>query len=79
MSYFNAARKAGTCIAAVCEEEDYLYDTPHLTSNEPCPAQRTSYCAISQAIRSSKSDSADLTALTPDGWEIRWLAQSEAA
>jgi len=79
MSYFNAARKAGTCITAVREEEDYLYDTPHLFSNETCPAQRTSYCAISQAVRSTKSDGADLTALTPDGWEIRWLTQSEAA
>jgi len=79
MSYFNAARKAGTCIAAVREEEDYLYDTPHLFSNETCPAQRTSYDAIAHAVRSPESGGADMIALTPDGWESLWLAQSEAA
>jgi hypothetical protein len=71
MSYFNAARKAGTCSAFVREEDDYIYDTPHLSSNDSCPSQRTSYHAIEHAVHASR--------LTPDAWESRWLAISEAA
>jgi hypothetical protein len=79
MSYYHAARKAGMCKAFVREEEDYLFDTPHLFSNHTCPAQRTSYDAISHAVRSLESGGADMIPVTPDGWESLWLAFNEAA
>jgi hypothetical protein len=71
MSYSNAARKAGQCKPAPREEEDYLYDAPHLSSNDSCPAQRTSYDAIAHAVHASH--------LTPDAWESSWLEISVAA
>lgn len=79
MSYYHAARKAGQCRPAAREEDDYLYDAPHCSSNDPCPAQRTSYDAIAHAVRSPESGVADMIPVTPDGWESLWLAQREAA
>jgi hypothetical protein len=79
MSYFNAARQAGTCKQGVCEEDDYIYDAPHLSSNDPCPAQRTSYHAIEHAVHSGEREAAGMSRPVPDAWESRWLAIREAA
>jgi hypothetical protein len=79
MSYFNAARRAGTCKPGVCEEDDYIYDAPHLSSGVACPAQGTSYCEIAQKVHSRKNDNAGMIHLTPDVWENLWLPVSEAA
>ena len=64
MSYFNAVRKAGTCKNGECEENDYIYDAPHLSSNVPCSAQGTSYCEIEHKVHSD-----EMIHLTPDAWE----------
>jgi len=79
MSYFNAARKAGTCKEGVCEQDDYIYDAPHLSSNVSCSVQGTSYCEIEHKVHSRKSDDAGVIHLTPDAWETLWLSVSEAA
>ena len=79
MSYFNAARKAGTCKQGVCEEDDYIYDAPHLSADVSCPVQETSYYKIEQKVHSRKSENADVNHLTPDVWENLWLSISEAA
>jgi len=64
MSYFNAVRKAGTCRNGDCEENDYIYDAPHLSSKVPNPAPRTSYYAIEHKVHND-----DMIHLTPDAWE----------
>lgn len=64
MSYFNAVRKAGTCKNGECEENDYIYDAPHLSSNVPDPAPGTSYYAIEHKVHSD-----EMIHLTPDAWE----------
>jgi hypothetical protein len=69
MSYFNAVRKAGTCKNGQCEENDYIYDAPHLSSKAPCSAQGTSYCAIEHKVHSLKNHKDDMICLTPDAWE----------
>lgn len=79
MSYFNAARKAGTCNQGVCEQDDYIYDAPHLSSNVSCSAQGTSYCEIAQKVPSRQNDNAGMIHLTPDVWENFWLPVSEVA
>jgi hypothetical protein len=79
MSYFNAARKAGTCKPGVCEEDDYIYDAPHLSASVACPVQGTSYCEIAQKVHLRKSDDAGVNHITPDVWENLWLSVSEAA
>ena len=79
MSYFNAARKAGTCNEGACEEDDYIYDAPHLSSNVSCSAQGTCYYEIVQKVHSRKNDNAGMTRLAPDVWETLWLSVSEAA
>ena len=79
MSYFNAARQAGTCKQGVCEEDDYIYDAPHLSSGVTCSAQGTSYCEIEHKVHPRKNDAAGVTHLTPDAWETLWLSVSEAA
>jgi hypothetical protein len=79
MSYFNAARQAGTCKPGVCEEDDYIYDAPHLSSNVSCSAQGTCYYEIVQKVHSRKKDDAGVTHLTPDVWENLWLSINEAA
>ena len=79
MSYFNAARKAGTCKEGVCEQDDYIYDAPHLSSGVSCSAQETSYCEIEHKVHSRKKDDAGVNHLTPDVWENLWLSVSEAA
>ncbi len=79
MSYFNAARKAGTCKPGVCEEDDYIYDAPHLSSGVSCSAQSTSYCEIEHKVHSRKKDDAGVNHPTPDVWENLWLSVSEAA
>ena len=79
MSYFNAARKAGTCKPGVCEEDDYIYDAPHLSSGVSCSAQSTSYCEIEHKVHSRQKDDAGVHHITPDVWENLWLSVSEAA
>jgi hypothetical protein len=69
MSYFNAVRKAGTCKKGDCEENDYIYDAPHLSSKVPNPAPRTSYYAIEHKVHSRKDHNDDMIHLTPDSWE----------
>jgi len=64
MSYFNAVRKAGTCKNGDCEENDYIYDAPHLSTNVPSSAPGTSYYAIEQKVHSDH-----MIHLTPDAWE----------
>ena len=64
MSYFNAVRKAGTCKNGDCEENDYIYDAPHLSTNVPSSAPGTSYYAIEH-----KGHSDHMIHLTPDAWE----------
>jgi len=46
MSYYKAARQAGTCKGFECEEDDYLYDAPQLSPDILQPVQGTSYYAI---------------------------------
>jgi hypothetical protein len=79
MSYFNAARKAGTCKPGVCEEDDYIYDAPHLSSGVSCSMQGTSYCEIEHKVHPRKIDEAGVIHHTPDAWENLWLSISEAA
>jgi len=79
MSYFNAARKAGTCSPVVREEDDYIYDAPHLSSNDSCPAQRNSYYGIEHKVHSRRNVDAGLIHLSPDVWDNLWLPISEAA
>ena len=79
MSYFNAARNAGTCKSGVCEQDDYIYDAPHLSSNDPCPAQRTSYYEIEHKVHSRRNVDVGLIHLSPDVWENLWLPINEAA
>jgi len=79
MSYFNAARQAGACNQVVREEDDYIYDTPHLSPNDSCPVQRTSYYAIEHEVHSPRNVDAGVSHLTPDVWENLWLSISEAA
>jgi hypothetical protein len=79
MSYYNAARKAGTCKEGVCEQDDYIYDAPHLSSGVTCSAQGTSYCEIEHKVHSRMNDDAGVNHLTPDVWENLWLSISEAA
>ncbi|HSD94712.1 MAG TPA: hypothetical protein VLA94_04740 [Syntrophales bacterium] len=62
MSYFNAVRKAGTCRNGDCEENDYIYDAPHLSTNVSSSAPGTSYYAIEHKVH-------DMIHLTPDAWE----------
>ena len=64
MSYFNAVRKAGTCKNGDCEENDYIYDAPHLSTNVPSSAPETSYYAIEHKVHSDH-----MIHLTPDAWE----------
>ena len=64
MSYFNAVRKAGECKKGECEENDYIYDAPHLSSNVPDSAPGTCYYAIEHRVHSG-----DMIHLTPDAWE----------
>jgi len=64
MSYFNAVRKAGTCKNGDCEENDYIYDAPHLSTNVPSSAPGTSYYAIEHKVHSDH-----IIHLTPDAWE----------
>ena len=78
MSYFNAARKAGTCKEGACEQDDYIYDAPHLSSGVACPAQGTSYCEIEQKVHSRKDYNADTIHLTPDAWEDLLLSSEMA-
>ena len=79
MSYFNAARQAGACKQVGREEDDYIYDTPHLSPNDSCPAQRTSYYAIEHKVHSRKNDEAGVNHLAPDVWENLWFSINEAA
>lgn len=74
MSYFNAARLAGPCKNGECEENDYIYDAPHLSSNISCSAQGTSYCEIEQKVHSRKDYNAHMIHLAPDAWEDRLLS-----
>ena len=79
MSHFNAARTAGACKQVAREEDDYIYDTPHLSPNDSFPVQRTSYYEIEHKVHSHKNDDAGVNHLTPDGWENLWLSINEAA
>jgi hypothetical protein len=74
MSYFNAARLAGPCKNGECEENDYIYDAPHLSSNISCSVQGTSYCEIEQKVHTRKDYNADMIHLAPDAWEDRLLS-----
>lgn len=78
MSYYNAVRKAGICKNGECEENDYIYDAPHLSSNISCSAQGTSYCEIEQKVHSRKDYNADTIHLTPDTWEDLLLSSEMA-
>jgi len=73
MSYFNAVRKAGICKNGECEENDYIYDAPHLSSNIPCSALGTSYGEIEQKVHTRKDYNAHMIHLAPDAWEDRLL------
>jgi len=79
MSYFNAARKAGTCNNVECEENDYIYDTPHLSASIQCSVQGTSYYEIEQKVPSLKDYNSDMIHRTPDVWEDLVLSIKDAA
>ncbi len=68
MSYFKAVGKAGACKKGECEENDYIYDAPHLSSNVPNSAPGTSYYAIEHKV-SLEDHKDDMIHLTPDAWE----------
>lgn len=74
MSYYNAVRQAGTCINGECEENDYLYDAPHLSPGIPCTVKGTSYCEIEQKASALKGPDDGLVRLAPDAWEDRVLS-----
>ncbi len=69
MSYFNAVRKAGTCKNGDCEENDYLYDAPHLSSGILQPMQGTSYYAIERRAQALKGYNAWMDHAAPNAWE----------
>lgn len=69
MSYYNAARQAGKCKGIECEENDYLYDAPHLSSGILQPVQGTSYYAIERKAQAIEGYHAWLDHAAPDAWE----------
>jgi len=79
MSYFHAARKAGVCRSVDCEENDYLYDAPHLSSSISTSARGTSYYEIERKMHSQMSYRGDGGHPAPDVWEDLSFSNSAAA
>ena len=77
MSYFNAVRKAGICKNGECEENDYIYDAPHLSSIS-CSVQGISYYEIEQEVRPLKDYNVNTLHMTPDAWEDLLLSSEMA-
>ncbi len=69
MSYYTAARQAGTCKGIDCEENDYLYDAPQLSADILKPVQGTSYYAIERKAQAVEGYHAWLDHAAPDAWE----------
>lgn len=69
MSYYKAARQAGTCKGFECEEDDYLYDAPQLSPDILQPVQGTSYYAIERKAQAIEGYHAWLDHPAPDAWE----------
>ncbi len=78
MSYFNAVRKTGICKNGECEENDYIYDAPHLSSNIPCSVQGISYYEIEQEVHPLKDYNVNTLHMTPDAWEDLLLSSEMA-
>ena len=68
MSYYQAARQAGTCKSIACEEHDYLYDAPHLSSGLQ-PVLGTGYYAIVRKAQAIEGYHAWMDHKAPDAWE----------
>jgi hypothetical protein len=79
MSYFNTARLAGPCKNGECEENDYIYDAPHLSSTISCSAQGTSYYEIEQEVHPLKDYNVNTIRMTPDAWEDLLLSSEMAS
>ena len=71
MSYYTAVRQAGMCAKGECEENDYIYDAPHLAPGAPWMPRETSFYAIEHEVRARKGACA--VRPTPDVWEDRLL------
>lgn len=69
MSYYNAARQAGTCKGFDCEANDYLYDAPQLSPGILQPVRGTSYYQIERKAQAVEGYHAWLDHATPDAWE----------
>ncbi len=69
MSYYQAARQAGTCKGIGCEEQDYLYDAPQLSSDTLQPVMGTSYYAVERKAQAIEGYHAWLDHEAPDAWE----------
>ncbi len=69
MSYYKAVREAGTRRTGECEENDYIYDAPHLSPGMPFTAEGTSYYEIERKVGARKEYDCGRNHLTPDVWE----------
>ncbi len=73
MSYYHAARQAGTCKGFDREENDCLYDAPQLSPDILQPVLGTSYSAIERKAQAIEGYHAWLDHEAPDAWEDRLL------
>jgi hypothetical protein len=69
MSYYNAARQAGTCKGFDREENDYLCDAPQRSAGILQPVLGTSYYAIERKDQTIEGDLALQEHEAPDAWE----------
>lgn len=69
MSYYIAARQAGTCANGEREENDYIYDAPHLSPGEPSTARGTSFYEIERTVLRIRGADLGMNHPAPDVWE----------
>ncbi len=74
MSYYDAVRQAGMCANVECEENDYIYDAPHLSPEAPYTARGTSFYEIEHRVLMRGGPHAGVNHRVTDSWEDRLLS-----